>query len=309
MKKSICTIVSIEYSKYLYWQSEVLWNSFKESKQDGDFICLIATNNKERIHKITSPYYLTKNYKNINNDKYCAYNKPASIIEFIESRKITSENVLIIDPDCFFVSPVQDRVEKGEIISNYYNYLDIDVKTGWNKTEELIKRHLPINCQNKYKPCGIPNIVHTSNLEELCKLWLKYTIDIRSDENSKIMADWIAEMYGYNFAVAHLGFSHKIKNTSNRSFESNIDKPIVHYTDIITNFEMNFSWSKRNYIPWSFPGKAPPRSNKMLIEMLKQIENVAKKYSFEIIGDDFDQSDNSNFLNVNAIQNARPAHP
>jgi len=296
MPNSLCTVVSIEYTRSLYWQTEVLWNSFQKVNHPGRFLCLVSAKT-EWPTKLTCPYIEVKNYRDILPEVYTAFNKPGSILEWLKKSKPQEENILIIDPDCFFVDIVHERVEKGQVLSNYYNYMDIKTVVHWNKTQELIERHLPKEAQSRYQPCGIPNIIHRDDLEEIAKLWLQYTIDIRSDAQSKKWTDWIAEMYGYNFAIAHLGLDHKIVNTANRSCEPTINKPIVHYPDRMSNFELGWSWQKRMYKPWQFPGKIPPRSNNMSIEVLHQIIEVAKKHKFQNIEDGFEITVGKNFLN------------
>ena len=155
----------------------------------------------------------------ITGDRYSPYNKPASIVHWLEHAKPTAEYVIILDADMVIRNPMTAELvgaERGRPVSAHYGYLVGIFKENYMKVKERVKN------VEKAQQVGGFSVMHIEDLKKVAPLWLKWTEEVRADPdswgntgdifnaNGKAGPPWIAEMYGYVFACAEVGLDFKV---------------------------------------------------------------------------------------------------
>ncbi|GBG25071.1 Peptidyl serine alpha-galactosyltransferase [Hondaea fermentalgiana] len=149
--------------------------------------------------------------------RYSPINKPDVITKWFESSDRPREEVIVvIDPDNWLLKDVGsyvDRVTPGHAIGEpaYYH--------GSRTAQRLWKEVCLQNCDVDVDLVGVPYIVHRDDLAAIAPLWRSYTIMLKdrvakdSDFKQKyghLDLAWASEMFGYNFAAAHVGVRHEV---------------------------------------------------------------------------------------------------
>ena len=155
----------------------------------------------------------------ITGDRYSPYNKPASIVHWLEHAKPTAEYIIILDADMVIRNPMTAELvgaERGRPVSAHYGYLKGVFKENYMKVKERVKN------VEKAQQVGGFSVMHIEDLKKVAPLWLKWTEEVRADPdswgntgdifnaNGKAGPPWIAEMYGYVFACAEVGLDFKV---------------------------------------------------------------------------------------------------
>jgi hypothetical protein len=156
----------------------------------------------------------------VSGDRYSPYNKPASIVHWLEHARPTAEYVIILDADMIIRTPMTAElvgVERGRPVSAHYGYLVGIFPENYMKVKERVKN------VEKAQQVGGFSVMHIEDLRRVAPLWLKWTEEVRSDPeswgntgdifnaNGKAGPPWIAEMYGYVFACAEVGLDFKVR--------------------------------------------------------------------------------------------------
>jgi len=154
-------------------------------------------------------------------DRYSPYNKPASIVHWLEHAKPTADYVVILDADMVIRKAITAEavgVERGRPISAEYGYLKGVYASSYMKVKERVRN------VDKAQQVGGFSVMHLEDLKVVAPLWLKWTEEVRQDpdswantgdiynDNGKKGPPWIAEMYGYVFACAEAGLDFKVSN-------------------------------------------------------------------------------------------------
>ena len=157
----------------------------------------------------------------VTGDRYSAYNKPASIIHWLEHAKPTAEYVIILDADMVIRRPMTAELveaERGRPVSAHYGYLKGVFPENYMKVKERVKN------VEKAQQVGGFSVMHLEDLKQVAPLWLKWTEEVRNDpeswgntgdifnSNGKAGPPWISEMYGYVFACAEVGLNFKVSD-------------------------------------------------------------------------------------------------
>lgn len=245
IETNICTtVVSASDSIYQYWQTELLWESFKESKQPGNFLGLINSQSETPENKFSCPVLVTKPYSihPVTNDDYPPYNKPASICQWLNKEKCYRGSVLLIDPDCIFTRSLVRFPKSKKTFCDQTWYLDPKSDTG----NYLVKRFCRKNA-GIVAPSMIPVFILKEDLAEMSARWLEITESIRSDSESKEKAGWVAEMWAYSIACAEYGISQTLEKLSCYPNDEHIQS-IIHYCYDSVSAKSTFN--KRYYKPW-----------------------------------------------------------
>ena len=111
----IHTVFSTTANNAMQWQSELLEYSWGRVKQPGELVRLVAAGPGEPLprHRLArvvrtlawSPHPYTR-------DVYPAYNKAASLLEWLVSERVVG-TILLLEPDCVFRASVATEVEPG----------------------------------------------------------------------------------------------------------------------------------------------------------------------------------------------------
>ncbi len=247
---SIQTVFSVDGSRSHRWQAELLAHSHRKVRQPGSLTRLWS--GPERPTAFAGETFWAEPYAPhpVSGDDYAPYNKPAAIQEWLGGVCPPEETVLVVDPDCVFLTPVVDTVERGRPAAQLYSYLDPADDPG----AELAARH----CRHPSpQGVGVPYLIHRDDLAALAPLWLAKTEAIRGDRRSRELAGWVAEMWGYAFAAAELGLVHEARELCVVQTEDQTEAPIIHYCQNPDDGADRWRWDKWGYRPWE-PVPPPP---------------------------------------------------
>ncbi len=218
------TIFSTECNAYFDWQSLGLMHSHRAVGQKGGFTRLMACDEQPPpgVH-IVPDTHVHPNYAvhPRTKDRYAPYNKPFSIMHWLEHAKPTADFIIVLDADMIFrtaMTAAMLGVERGRPISAHYGYL-VGV---FRQNHMKVKARVP-NVENAQQVGGF-TVMHREDLERVAPRWLYWTEEVRQDPdswantgdifngNGKNGPPWISEMYGYVFACAEAKVDFKVSN-------------------------------------------------------------------------------------------------
>jgi hypothetical protein len=240
------------------WQSVGLFYSFYRCRQPGKITRLLACSDEQlaaypKTNMDIGPTFVHKNMRfdavndvergdPFHDDKaghgYASYNKPYSVMAWLEAVTVEEDYVLMMDTDMLLrapLDPVAYGVERGTVVSAKYSYL--------YGTESGFARHfIDESLHERLVGVGGFHIFHRDDLRQIAPLWLEYTKKVRafanthpdeyfnesfrlpsppqagsagpSDEEVAVQhkqARWHGEMYGYVFAAALVGVTHHVR--------------------------------------------------------------------------------------------------
>src|SRR5580765_5937061 len=148
----ITTVVSVDGGPYTAWQVRILEASWHSAGMPGDLQIVTA------VHPA------------VESMGYSPLNKPYAMTQLGD----THPSVLIIDPDCIFLSPVTWPATRGRPQAHRYTYMVDAARQG-------------------VEQAGIPILIHRSDLDRVAPMWLSEALVRRLHHRR----EWIAEMYAY----------------------------------------------------------------------------------------------------------------
>jgi len=161
---------------------------------------------------------------------YASYNKPYSVMAWLET-KVEEEYILMMDADMTLRSPVDPvalGAKRGQVVSAEYTYL-------YGTESGFANRFIPKSYTKRLAQVGGFHIFHRDDLRQIAPLWLNFTKQVRGFANThpdeffyesmkldsntpqatvavrRLQARWHTEMYGYVFAAATVGVTHRIR--------------------------------------------------------------------------------------------------
>ena len=184
-------------------------------------------------------------------EKYNFFNKPFGVRYWLEHGLGLPANLaeyektimVLMDPDQFLLRPfVQDmaheqelwhdptgyrQVKKGQPMAAKYSFggawtRDIDVKNLLDvnltvqripKEESGLLRNWNAKYMGKYFAIGAPYVVETADFLEIVQSWAEFVVPIYKQMKAKGKDPFMAEMYGYCAAGAHLNLRHQMSNS------------------------------------------------------------------------------------------------
>jgi hypothetical protein len=229
-KSNIHTIFSSECISFFDWQSLALFHSFNTSGQSGKITRLLACSEYDSYNDVLKDFGNTFVHRNMRDDplvhekNYPSYNKPYSIMAFLEKEDVSAEYIIMLDSDMIIRKPINPKslgAKPGTVVSAEYSYL-----VG---ADNAFKKRFLDTDNSIYKVGGF-HIFHIDDLRKIVPLWFEYTKKVRTfmHENvdtylresmlspetagdvQKKQAKWHAEMYGYIFAASQLNISHVV---------------------------------------------------------------------------------------------------
>lgn len=222
-------VFSTECTPYFDWQTLGLLSSYVKVKQAGKITRLMACDDENYGGKdLTDRFpnadtYVHRNYAKhpTNGDEYPAYNKPYSILSWLNETEPEEDFIVFLDADMVIRSRISVEAvgaKRGTPVSALYGYLKgVDPDSFME-----IKRSVP-NVEKADKVGGFM-VMHKEDMRSLAPWWLHYTEEVRTNpknwantgdvfnDNGKRGPPWISEMYGYIFGCAHVGLRHIISN-------------------------------------------------------------------------------------------------
>jgi hypothetical protein len=241
MGSSLHVVFSAECNHAFTWQAVGLFASHRSSGSSGNITRLLACS-EEQLQNYSGldagPTFVHHNmrfgHELIDETGYPSYNKPASVMFFLEQVDPESEFIALLDTDMLLrapLDPVALGARRGVVVSGEYTYL-VGTDTGFAR-RFLEEHELPLQVQ-----CGGFHIFHKEDLRKIAPLWIEFTRRVRAfakaepetyfaesfkdwHENPTLSAEqvavrkrqalWQAEMYGYIFAAARVGVSHIVR--------------------------------------------------------------------------------------------------
>ena len=232
-------VFSAECTPLFDWHSVGLFYSFYASGQHGNITRLLACSEAEqakypKANLEIGPTFIHRNMRDdplVDEKGYPSYNKPYSVMSWLAATKITEDYVLMLDADMVMRQPIEPTslgARRGNVVSAEYTYL-------YGTTNGFTERFIPKKLQRRLAQVGGFHIFHKEDLRAISPLWLEYTKKVRAfghkepdtffresmwlpadtPESTKSVrrkqAMWHSEMYGYVFAAALVGVTHRVR--------------------------------------------------------------------------------------------------
>ena len=146
--------------------------------------------------------------------RYPAYNKPASIIHWLNNYNVTAEIIIVLDADMILRNPFTAELvgaTRGHPIAAHYGYL-VGIFP-----ENAMSVKAKVDNWRKAQQVGGFVVMHVDDLRKVAPLWLSFTEEVRTDSGNWAHTGdifngdgargppWISEMYVYPRAGAALG--------------------------------------------------------------------------------------------------------
>lgn len=264
------TIFSIEDWPYQHWQALLLDYSHSRARQPGPLTCLVSS--LARPHRPRANWFYTPSWSHhpITHDYYRAYNKPAAITDWIRRAPPKEDVVLILDPDCVFLSPLAIHVTRWHPVGQrIYTMAPI---------EHLLRKHCA--WPERIQHVGVPLLLHRDDLAIVAPRWLAKTEALRNDLRLRSRLGWVAEMWGYCLAAAELGLTHRLLDIQS-SLDDEDDRAVVHYWYEIKASDGRWSWGKRSYRPWERVSDPPPGTPSATVALIRILNEAVEAFTHE----------------------------
>jgi len=167
---------------------------------------------------------------------YASYNKPFSVKAWLEQVDVEEEFVLMMDTDMYLRAPIDPSgmgCSRGTVVSAKYSYL-------YGTTSGFARHFIDESLHERMTGVGGFHIFHREDLRQIAPLWLEFTKKVRAFANAHPdqyfnesfhyqspagspgpsplematkhkQARWHGEMYGYVFAAAEVGVTHRVR--------------------------------------------------------------------------------------------------
>jgi len=211
-------VYSAESSDYFGYQTLSNAYAFMDSSQtEASWTRLLTCETPDDLSKsfptFTSP-------RSLYSKRYGPINKPDVIEKWLASEcdaPQPDDNIVVIDPDNFLMKDMKrwtDQVSRNNALGQGAYY------AGSPKLQEMWKEVCEEGCDNKVDGVGVPYAIKAADLKKVAPLWRYYTFKVkelvetdpafkeRYEKHLNVM--WAAEMFGYNYACAHLSIKTKI---------------------------------------------------------------------------------------------------
>ena len=211
-------VYSAESSDYFGYQT--LSNAFaflNSSQTEASWIRLLTCETPDDLAKSYPTFTAPRSSYS---KRYGPINKPDVIEKWFASEcdaPHPDDNIVVIDPDNFLMRDMKkwtDQVSRKNALGQAAYYVNSP------KVKEMWKEVCLEGCDNEVDRVGVPYVVKAADLKEIAPLWRYYTFKVKelvqTDENFKdrfekyLNVMWAAEMFGYNYACAHLGIKTKV---------------------------------------------------------------------------------------------------
>jgi peptidyl serine alpha-galactosyltransferase len=235
------TVFNVQASKYFEWQSRYMNFWHKQVGQPGKLTRLLSASRMDHLGEEV-PTFVSPQY-DFSKDWYVPYNKPLSITNFLRSGDVTEDVVVILDPDCCLMRPLDIPVEEGSPVAQQ-GYYTFKVEEPEQPEMQITRKYCP-TCKH-IDPIAVPVVIHRRDIERIAPLWLNKTEMIRQDksvwpiewnDNKYVVnrIEWVAEMFGYVFAAAELGIRHDIWHLQDvPGVNDEQTAPVLHYHVAVT---------------------------------------------------------------------------
>jgi len=115
------TVYNVQPSRYFEWQVRYMHLWFKQANMPGKITRLLTAHATDEL-AATIPTHVAPSPSVPNDAGYTPYNKPSAIEHWIREANPKEDIVILIDPDCMFVSPMNIVVEEGAPVAQQAFY-------------------------------------------------------------------------------------------------------------------------------------------------------------------------------------------
>jgi hypothetical protein len=265
----IHTVFSVDGSLYLRWQSDLLAHSHKKAGQPGPLTRLYSAHGEPTPFDGNTVQTRPYSPHPVTGDEYLPYNRIGAVAEWLALAPPAEETLLVVDPDCIFLTAFDEEAERGRPAAQYIPFMENFV----DAHPEFVKRHglRP----GAVQAMAVPFLIHRDDLRELMPLYMEKTEEVRADPAScaLIGGGWTAEMWGYAFAAARLGLRHELRYLTRWPYEPWTDLPFIHYAYSCEADDGKWEWYKAMYKPWERVEHPPgtPQAAVALFSLLNEL--------------------------------------
>ena len=289
---TVHTVFSTQCTPYFDWQSIVLKYSFDKAGQPGKLTRLVSCKPEERervrrerpqMFDIVENTFVTDDVEENTRvgDFYSAYNRPYSMMKWLESPEAPQEDVLlIIDADMVFREPITPSAvgaKRGAPVAAFYGYM----KGVANELAETMIPEVPPVYDTVAGPSGRKAdqvgcffAIYKDDFAKIAEDYMSFTEKVRLDPNAWHTSGdvytekagrgrpWIAEMYGWVFAAARGGLHHQVDPHTQMypGYPADVAPRILHYGILWEIGKTGFMWDKHWFRDFD-PLKCPPWEN------------------------------------------------
>jgi len=210
-------VFSCESSEYFGYQ---VWANFygylRSGQRSASWTRLLTAGKRDDLPNVVQGLATFQAKRTLYSRRYSPINKPDIISKWFESPDRPQEDVIVvIDPDNWLLQDISKYVEmvsRGRAVAEPAYYF------GSRSAQRLWKEVCLKNCDATVDLVGVPYFVHRDDLAQIAPLWRWYTIMLKDRTNkdnefknryNHLDLNWAAEMFGYNFASAHVGVHHE----------------------------------------------------------------------------------------------------
>ncbi len=247
----IITVFTTGNSDRDQWQAELLEDSWHRSGQPGELLRLVAcpaTENLPQHHSARVVRTMPWDPHPWTGDHYPAYNKAASLMEWLFTETIDA-SLLLLEKGSIMRSPVGTEISPGGALGNIWRDMPADGSGafGLNETFQSVQAY----CVNRSLPLShvqYPVLIHSRDLRKFAPRWLELTGLIRSSIDHSNPAD--SERLAYAIAAAEYRIAHKAKKLANTHASRAIGNSIYDYRGHIADKKKKMVWDSHSYVPW-----------------------------------------------------------
>ncbi len=271
----IFTVFSTTANETLQWQSELLEYSWGRVRQPGELVRLVALGPQQPIprHRLAratgtlcwSPHPYT-------GDVYPAYNKAASILEWLFTERIEG-TILLVEPNCVFRAAVAQEVGPGEARATTWPGLPHTGQGpfGLGPSFAFLER-ICVDRALALPRVTLPVLIHSSDLRKLAARWLELMSIIRV-ETAHSMPGGLgaADEIAYAVAAAEADIPHAISELAVDTSARRSKAPLLHYSRPIESTRGQVVWDERRYRGWDRvdPQRAAPGTGRDFLALLE----------------------------------------
>ena len=272
----IFTVFSTTANEALQWQSELLEYSWGRVKQPGELVRLVAIGPHEALprHRLAratgtlcwSPHpYIS--------DVYPAYNKAASVLEWLFAERIDG-TILLVEPNCVFRAAAAQEVGPGEARATAWPDLPRtgEGPFGLGPRFAFLERFC-VNRALELPRVRLPVLIHSSDLRKLAARWLELMSIIRVETAQSGQGGFgAADELAYAVAAAEAEIPHAITELAVDTSAGDSKAPLLHYRRPIESKRGEVVWDAQVYRSWDRiePQRAVPGTGRDFLVLLEE---------------------------------------
>jgi hypothetical protein len=237
---TIYSVLCTDTAPYLQWQCELLEHTWREVRQPGELLRLVAAREDEALPGHAHARVLRMPPSNVepgSGDTYAPYNRLHSLRAWLQ-REGPEGTVLILDPDMVFREALVLRTVPGAPVAQRW----VDFGDGsWLAAQMGVERA-------QLQPATWPLAIHTQDLARLLRRWIERTADVR-----RVTGRWESDMFGLVLAASESGLRFELTTTCawmNWPEDAVRGAPLLHYCQAVEAGDGTTLWTKRGYRPW-----------------------------------------------------------